>query len=163
MQLSLLTSLPLLSLPPACAQCCRLPLSLLLYAAAGAPSWYSCICAAGAPNCVCPSTAPPGGLDPQTVPQLILFTHDDAITQKTYEAFTGILEGRRSADGCPAAATMMVTNKYTDCALLRQLHAAGNEIAGHTYSHAQVGEEEKGWPVGRCCVCRCVAWGEMRR
>ena len=43
----------------------------------------------------------------------VLFTHDDSILSSTYKAFSDILDGRRSADGCVAAATFFTTRKNT--------------------------------------------------
>lgn len=79
------------------------------------PSWYLCSCGGNgaAPGCVCPSTAPPGGLPPAATPQFVLFTHDDAITSEAFGAFREILGGLQSARGCKAAATLFTLSRGT--------------------------------------------------
>ncbi|KAI7841427.1 hypothetical protein COHA_004822 [Chlorella ohadii] len=114
-----------------------------LFSPAGAgslPGWYTCTCpstpAASGTPCVCPSTSAPGNLPTSSVPQLIVFTHDDSILQTTYNDITSALDGKKSANGCPAVATMFVTTLNTaDCSLARKLYAAGYEIADHTITH----------------------------
>ncbi|PRW05840.1 hypothetical protein C2E21_9462 [Chlorella sorokiniana] len=115
-------------------------LAVLACAGAGSlPSWYKCTCpsapAASGTPCVCPSTAAPGNLPTASVPQFVLFTHDDSVLQTTYDDMTSITNGRQSSNGCPAVATMFVTTLNTDCSLVRKLYAAGYEIADHTITH----------------------------
>lgn len=67
------------------------------------PAWFRCTCEAA--GCVCPSTAPPLA-PPSSIPQFVLFTHDDALKQETHDALRAVLDGRSSASGCKAAATL---------------------------------------------------------
>ncbi|PSC74020.1 polysaccharide deacetylase [Micractinium conductrix] len=129
----------------------RTAVLVLAAAVAGAgslPAWYRCTCppagaGAGAAPCVCPSTAAPGGLAPADTPQFVLFTHDDALTSTTNAAFHTVLDGKRSANGCPAAATFFTTSDYTDCTLTKALHDAGHEIADHTVHHYDLSGNSK--------------------
>ncbi|KAL4422675.1 hypothetical protein ABPG75_008872 [Micractinium tetrahymenae] len=100
----------------------RLRIALLLAAVAGAAALY-------------PSTEAPGGLTPDQTPQFILFTHDDALRENTYEAMLAVTEGRQSLDGCPATATLFTTTRGTDCELVADLYQRGYEISTHTITH----------------------------
>ncbi|KAI3430406.1 hypothetical protein D9Q98_005001 [Chlorella vulgaris] len=81
------------------------------------------------------STFAPAGLKRARTPQFVLFTHDDALTRTTYDLMTSVTNGRRSLNGCPAVATYFTTAAGTDCNLVKDLHARGNEIADHTVNH----------------------------
>lgn len=62
-----------------------------------------------------PAVAPasPGGLPPASLPQFILFTHDDGLNGKARDLLQSVLDGRQSADGCKAHATLFVMNRNT--------------------------------------------------
>ncbi|KAL4425399.1 hypothetical protein ABPG75_009415 [Micractinium tetrahymenae] len=87
------------------------------------------------------TVASAAGLNPNEAPQFILFTHDDAITPTAAAAFQAILNGRRSADGCPAVATLFTLARGTDCELLRGLYHDGYEVASHSLTHQKM----NGW------------------
>lgn len=75
-------------------------------------------CAGGSPAraaapAPAPAASPPGGLPAASLPQFILFTHDDAINGKARDLLRSILDGRQSADGCKAHATLFVMNRNT--------------------------------------------------
>ncbi|GAA5963160.1 hypothetical protein JCM21900_002935 [Sporobolomyces salmonicolor] len=98
-----------------------------------------------APNCVCASSSPPGGLSPQDVPQFITFTADDAIQSYTIEVLDYFLGQRKPANalssrklnpnGCPATSTYFTSLMYTNYSLVTDWYVAGNEIADHTMTH----------------------------
>lgn len=107
-------------------------------AAAGRePSWYDCWCD-GAPNCMCPSTDPPGGLSYDETPQFILFTHDDAITWTTDNRIRSVTDGPTNPNGCPTRATLFTSATNTDCGLAWSMWNDGYEIADHTQRHTAV-------------------------
>lgn len=80
------------------------------------------------------STAPPGGLSPGEVPQMIVITFDDAVHQPVFDLLEPIL-GRLHSDGSPVPFTFFVSTNDSDYWLIHRLHAAGHEIAAHTMSH----------------------------
>jgi hypothetical protein len=43
-----------------------------------------------------------------------------------------------NSNGCPAPVTWFTTTDGTECALIKQLYAKGDEIADHTMSHPQI-------------------------
>ncbi|KAI7844630.1 hypothetical protein COHA_001720 [Chlorella ohadii] len=74
-------------------------------------------------------------------PQFVLFTHDDAVTERTHQLMLAVTKGRKSAtNACPAVGTMFVTTAsgQNDCELMMDLYHKGYEIADHTVSHNSV-------------------------
>ncbi|PRW33708.1 polysaccharide deacetylase [Chlorella sorokiniana] len=129
-----------------------LALALLLGSAAAAPkqgddplpSWYRCQCPGrgAAPDCVCPSIEPPGGLARAQTPQFVLFTHDDAVKEETYDVLQAVLGGKESVTGgCQASATLFTLARGTNCSVLQQLYNEGHEVATHSLSHQKM----NGW------------------
>jgi len=87
------------------------------------------------PACSCGITVP-GGLSPDTVPQFVLLTFDDAVNELNREFYSRLFDGRTNPDGCPVAATMFVSHEWTDYAQVEDLYQAGHEIASHTVTHS---------------------------
>ncbi|KAI7845753.1 hypothetical protein COHA_000668 [Chlorella ohadii] len=108
----------------------------LLGTLGAAPSWYSCDCG-GRPNCMCPSIQHPAAdrIPLQEVPQFVLFTHDDAIVEKTDASMRAVCDGRYNPNGCPARATMFTMQYNTDCDLAYRMWKDGYEISDHTVTH----------------------------
>lgn len=59
--------------------------------------------------------APPGGLPPAITPQFVLFTHDDAIIDTTFDMLHEVTDGRL-ANGCPLTATLFTQVQGTGAA-----------------------------------------------
>ncbi|KAM0749461.1 hypothetical protein T439DRAFT_343434 [Meredithblackwellia eburnea MCA 4105] len=87
------------------------------------------------PACNCASVNPPGGLAPNSVPQFITFTADDAIQSYTIEAVNHFLAQRKNPNGCPPKMTYFTSLSYTNYSLVTDWYVAGNEIADHTMTH----------------------------
>ncbi|KAL4422676.1 hypothetical protein ABPG75_008873 [Micractinium tetrahymenae] len=85
------------------------------------------------------STSTPGDLSPDETPMFVLFTHDDAVTSKTFDLMTSITDGKE-ANGCPLVATMFVLSHGTDCDLVNELHSRGYEIGDHTVHHKSLND-----------------------
>ncbi len=79
-------------------------------------------------------TDPPGGLEPEDIPQFILITFDDAVTPQHFEN-VGEISDHQNPDGSDIGFTFYISLDYTDYWLVHQLHAAGHEIAIHTITH----------------------------
>lgn len=82
-----------------------------------------------------PGLQPPGGLEPDQTPQIIVMTFDDAVTASTFETVQSILTNRCNPNGTPVQATFFVSMDWTDYARVQRLYAAGHEIALHTMTH----------------------------
>ncbi|KAF9970253.1 hypothetical protein BGZ73_007077 [Actinomortierella ambigua] len=87
------------------------------------------------PACVCPSTKPPKGMDPQKAPQFVTLTFDDAVQKSMLEVTSSLMANHRNPNGCSIPATWFAQNLYSDYSLIQQWYASGNEIADHTMTH----------------------------
>ncbi|KAJ3106520.1 hypothetical protein HDU97_006113 [Phlyctochytrium planicorne] len=92
-----------------------------------------------ATNCFCASKEIPGGLTPEQAPMFVTLTLDDAIQQRTYDAFTAAVQNAfKNPNGCTLPATYFMCNLYTDYWMGQRTYAEGNEIAGHTVTHSDM-------------------------
>ena len=100
------------------------------------PIGYSCDPATCVGNCHCPSVSPPGNLDPKSIPQFVLLTHDDAISTLANSVVRSVTDGHKNPNGCNVVATWFTTSTGSDCALAKALWEQNHEIALHTVNHA---------------------------
>ncbi|EGF78635.1 hypothetical protein BATDEDRAFT_90388 [Batrachochytrium dendrobatidis JAM81] len=87
------------------------------------------------PACYCPSTKPPGGLDPKNIPQLITLTFDDSINEVILPQILNYTSDYTNPNGCPLAATFFISTQYTDFWHVNRMYSSGHEIATHTINH----------------------------
>jgi hypothetical protein len=88
------------------------------------------------PNCLCPSTSPPGNLDPKKIPQFITLTFDDSVNEPLWKSLqTAISNRTRNPNGCPLSATFFISTQFTDYSYVQGLFSSGHEIATHTMNH----------------------------
>ncbi|KAF0297751.1 hypothetical protein FJT64_004820 [Amphibalanus amphitrite] len=86
------------------------------------------------PDCSCGGTATPG-LYPEEIPQLVLLTFDDAVSEINRRLYKEMFEeGRKNPNGCPISATFYLSHEWTDYAHVQNLWADGHEIASHSVS-----------------------------
>lgn len=107
--------------------------------AAFGPVGYSCdpnACKIG--SCQCPSLTNPGGLQPSEIPQFVLVTHDDAISELSNFVVRSAIDGFKNPNGCNVPATWFTTTTGTVCELAKKLYDENHEIAIHTVNHAQL-------------------------
>lgn len=69
----------------------------------------SIVTSGGPPPALQAGAQAPGGLQPPQVPQFVLLTHDDGVSGRVLETLKNITDGRSSAYGCPAVATLFAT------------------------------------------------------
>ena len=87
------------------------------------------------PDCYCSpdGTQIPGKLEPNTVPQMITITFDDAVNNNNIIVYERIFkDGRNNPNGCSAKGTFFVSHKYTNYSAVQELHRKGHEIAAHS-------------------------------
>ncbi|KAG8228565.1 hypothetical protein J437_LFUL008643 [Ladona fulva] len=85
------------------------------------------------PSCSCFSTAIPGGLDVKDVPQMVMLTYDDAISQLLYDDYySKNMFNRQNPNGCNISATFFTTHEYNDYHMTYQMYRQGHEIALHS-------------------------------
>ena len=99
------------------------------------PPTYSCDPATCTGACHCPSLSAPGGLTGSSIPQFVLVTHDDAISQLANTVVRSAIDGFKNPNGCNVVATWFTTSTGTDCDLAKALMDQNHEIALHTVNH----------------------------
>jgi len=90
------------------------------------------------PDCYCSedSTAVPGNLAPETIPQMITISFDDAVQNDNFPVYEKIFDGTRlNPNNCGIKATYFVSHQYTNYTMVEALHLAGHEIATHSVTH----------------------------
>ncbi|XP_002154539.3 chitin deacetylase 8 isoform X1 [Hydra vulgaris] len=87
------------------------------------------------PNCRCASEEIPGNLSKEEVPQIVMFTMDDAVNSLNYNFYMQLLDEMKNPNGCPVGATFYVSAEYTDFNLVKELFQKGHEIADHSITH----------------------------
>lgn len=88
------------------------------------------------PSCFCGGKSAPGNLEPSEIPQMIMFSFDDAVTGEIYEMYEKLFSrGRLNPNGCPITMTTFVSHNFTDYKLVRSLFRKGHEIAVHSVTH----------------------------
>lgn len=86
------------------------------------------------PNCVCCSNDMP--LPYKTIPQMVFFTFDDAITPQVAGFYRQLFDSsRRNPNGCPVSMTLFISHSNTVYSLVREFYQKGMEIASHSVSH----------------------------
>ncbi|KAI9208337.1 uncharacterized protein BJ171DRAFT_455605 [Polychytrium aggregatum] len=87
------------------------------------------------PKCYCASNKPPNGLSPQSIPQFMTLTFDDAVNSVVEPVIQSLVGNKTNPNGCPLAATFFVSTQYTDYWRVQTLYGNGHEIAVHTMNH----------------------------
>jgi len=101
------------------------------------------------PDCFCSvdSKAIPGGLDSESVPQMITISFDDAVTNGNFPVYEKIFDGTRAnPNGCDIKATFFVSHQFTNYSMVESLYNAGHEIATHSMTHDS--DTENYWTDG---------------
>lgn len=76
-----------------------------------------------------------GNIPVNEVPQIVLMTFDDAVSDLNKAYFDEIFKSERvNPNGCPISATFYVSHEWTDYRLVQDLYADGHEFASHTIS-----------------------------
>lgn len=71
----------------------------------------------------------------------MVLTHDDVVNQETVGNMDSIARDQRHSNGCPIPVTFFTTaskEQGTDCEVVLDRWRGGDEIAGHTVSHARL-------------------------
>ena len=88
------------------------------------------------PDCFCAGRQGPLQLQTKDIPQMAVFTFDDALNEENYPFYTRLFRsGRNNPNGCPIAATFFVSHDWTNYDYVRELYIDGHEIASHSITH----------------------------
>ena len=117
------------------------------------------------PDCRCAGEDIPGGLNPSSTPQIVLFSFDDGLRRQDYDGFySKLFNGRKNPNGCQIGLTFFVSHYYTDYALLEDISTLyGYEIADHTVDHNTSSETtEEEW-TGEIMEMKeiLIKWGDV--
>ena len=97
------------------------------------------------PDCFCSpdGTQIPGRLEPNSIPQMVMITFDDAINNNNIEIYEKLFkEGRHNPNGCSIKSTFFISHKYSNYSAVQEVHRRGHEIAAHSITH---NPSEKYW------------------
>ncbi len=88
------------------------------------------------PNCFCAGRQGPHQVQTKDIPQMVVFTFDDALNDDNYPYFDRLFRsGRNNPNGCPIGATFFVSHEWTNYDKVRELYIDGHEIASHSITH----------------------------
>ncbi|KAK5972004.1 hypothetical protein GCK32_006361, partial [Trichostrongylus colubriformis] len=91
---------------------------------------------------------PPGGLTPNTVPQFVVLTFDDAVNGRTFPDYLELFEKvkYRNPNGCPVAGTFFISHEWTNYDSVQWLYQQGMELASNSISHVSLeGTDANRW------------------
>eukprot|EP00056_Hartaetosiga_gracilis_P020506 m.19861 g.19861 ORF g.19861 m.19861 type:complete len:640 (+) comp8508_c0_seq2:498-2417(+) len=90
------------------------------------------------PSCACPGTrVPPYPMPIENVPQLILMTWDNRITDHSYSSyFEDLFNGQfKNPNECPIKSTFYIAHHRTNYRLVQKLYHDHHEIASHAITY----------------------------
>ncbi|MFH4981713.1 hypothetical protein AB6A40_008422 [Gnathostoma spinigerum] len=89
------------------------------------------------PKCFCSQSGMeiPNQLSASEVPQMVLLTFNDPITDQSIKIFKSVFDGRfRNPNGCPVKATFFVSHEWNNYDQTQWLRSRGHEIAVNSFS-----------------------------
>uniref|UniRef100_A0A1I7X0A4 Prion-like-(Q/N-rich) domain-bearing protein 25 n=1 Tax=Heterorhabditis bacteriophora TaxID=37862 RepID=A0A1I7X0A4_HETBA len=98
------------------------------------------------PNCFCSKTgmAIPGGFRPKEIPQMVILSFDDAITDRTINIYKSLFNGKhRNPNGCPIKGTFFISHQWNNYDQTQWVHSKGNEIAVNSITHETLSRSTK--------------------
>lgn len=89
------------------------------------------------PDCFCGGKIDPGMFSqPSDIPQMVLFSFDDAVTGEVKDIFDKLFtKSRLNPNGCPISMTMFVSHNFTNYDYVLDLYRRGMEVAVHSVTH----------------------------
>ncbi|XP_060075454.1 chitin deacetylase 1-like [Ylistrum balloti] len=89
------------------------------------------------PDCFCGGSGDPGKFSkPSDIPQMVLFSFDDAVTDDIRDMYDKLFAPNRlNPHGCPISMTMFVSHNFTNYDNVRALYRRGMEVAVHSVTH----------------------------
>ena len=88
------------------------------------------------PNCSCAGSGKHDVIPRSEVPQMVMFTFDDALYELVYEFYQSLFpKSLKNPNGCPISVTFFVSHKWTNYTKVGLLYRAGHEIGSHSLTH----------------------------
>lgn len=106
---------------------------------------------------VAPSTSPPGGLAPASVPQFVVLGWDDNGSPEGLRWVLDLAKSRKNPDGSALRMSFYLTSSYADDAgeLWKRAFAEGHELGNHTRSHAEALQHNESLERWQSEICDC--------
>ncbi|VDM44761.1 unnamed protein product [Toxocara canis] len=95
------------------------------------------------PDCYCSRSGMeiPGGYEAIEVPQMVILTFDDPVTDRSIKIFKSLFSGRfRNPNGCPIKATFFVSHEWNNYDQTQWLMSNGHEIAVRSMTGDALGD-----------------------
>lgn len=99
----------------------------------------------GLPDCYCSGWAIPGGLNVSEVPQMVVFTFQNAVNGANYDLYMKLFNNRKNPNGCPRTGTFFVSHNYTNYWQVQSLYAQHHEIGDNTVTSPYPPLTEEQW------------------
>ena len=88
------------------------------------------------PHCSCATSGEHDVIPRSEVPQMVMFTFDDALNERVYEFYQSLFpKSLKNPNGCPISVTFFVSHKWTNYTKVGLLYRAGHEIGSHSVTH----------------------------
>lgn len=88
------------------------------------------------PKCFCAGKEAPRNMDPSVIPQIVMFTFDDAVNEEVFDYYQELFPADRiNPNGCPVSVTFFVSHNWTNYDQVKELYNRGHEIASHSITH----------------------------
>ena len=88
------------------------------------------------PKCFCAGKEAPRQMDPGALPQMVMFTFDDAVNEQVYDYYEELFpEDILNPNGCPVSITFFISHNWTDYNMVKELYDRGHEIGSHSITH----------------------------
>eukprot|EP00055_Hartaetosiga_balthica_P000748 m.137364 g.137364 ORF g.137364 m.137364 type:complete len:635 (-) comp11620_c0_seq1:373-2277(-) len=89
------------------------------------------------PTCACPGTrVPPYPMPIADVPQLIMLTFDNRVTDHSFEYYSDLFNGQfKNPNECPIKSTFYIAHYNTNYRLVQELYHDHHEIASHAITY----------------------------
>ena len=88
------------------------------------------------PSCFCAGRRGPVQIQTKDIPQIVVFTFDDAMNSENVPFYQRLFRGGRvNPNGCPIAATFFVSHDWTNYDNVREMYIDGHEIGSHSVTH----------------------------
>ncbi|KAE9415506.1 hypothetical protein Angca_001565, partial [Angiostrongylus cantonensis] len=97
-------------------------------------------------QCFCSfaGTEPPGSLNVANVPQMVILSFDDAITDRTINVYKSLFNGKhRNPNGCAIKGTFFISHEWNNYDQTQWLYGQGHEIALNSITHETLANKSK--------------------
>lgn len=81
------------------------------------------------PDCICPSTTPPGQIDRDETPQFVILYTDELMTEATFSRIVELTKTHKNLNGCYIPITWYIRSEHSNADMIRNAYNRYYEIA----------------------------------